>query len=421
MNEKFYSDLDGILRIPSVAIDGDEKYPFGEECAKALDYMLDLCDSFGFRTKRCGNYLGYAEIGEGDEIVGILAHLDVVPAGSDWDYPPFALTKATVDGEIRLIGRGVEDDKGPALICVYAMKKLLDDGVKLNRRVRLIFGLTEERGEWLDMQYYCKTEQLPVVGFTPDAGFPTAYGEKGIAHLALTIKNAGVDLVSGGSAANMVPDHCICEKDGVKFEAVGKSAHGSVPKLGKNAIIACMEKLHGASPCSLSKFVTECFDERCDGSLLGCACSDEPSGELSLNLGVASSEGGDATLIIDIRYPVTADFSKIAAAIEKKCSEYGVVATILENKAPVYFDKNGPLITTLCEIFKEHTGSDAEPFVMGGGTYARAMPNIVSFGPGFPGAPETAHQKNEFFLDKYVDTACKIYSDTIVRLCELKI
>lgn len=421
MNEKFYTDLDGLLRIPSVAVDGDKEYPFGKDCADALDYMLDLCASFGMRTKKCANYLGYAEIGEGDEIVGILAHLDVVPAGSGWDYPPFALTRVTVDGEDRLIGRGVEDDKGPALICVYAMKKLLDDGVKLSRRVRIIFGLTEERGEWIDMQYYCETEELPTVGFTPDAGFPTAYGEKGIAHFALTLHDGGIDTVKGGSAANMVPDACTCEIDGKIFEAEGKSAHGSMPHLGKNAIISCMEEVNKTSPCPLSKFVTACFDERCDGSLLGCACSDEPSGDLTLNLGVVYTEGKAVTLVIDIRYPVTADFAKIAEAIEKKCDEYGVSVQLLENKAPVYFDKNGPLITALCAAFREHTGSDAEPFVMGGGTYARAMPNIVSFGPGFPGAPETAHQKNEFFLDKYTDTACKIYEDTIIRLCDVKL
>ena len=143
MEKEFIDSLRGLLSIPSVAIDGDEKYPFGESCSRALDYMLNLCDSFGFRTKRCSNLLGYAEIGEGDELVGILAHLDVVPEGTGWDYPAFGLTE--VDDKI--YGRGISDDKGPAMMCVYAMKKLLDSGKKLDRRVRIIFGLTEERGE----------------------------------------------------------------------------------------------------------------------------------------------------------------------------------------------------------------------------------------------------------------------------------
>jgi len=167
--KEFYEALDGLMKIESVATDGDAVYPFGEGSAKALDYMLALCDELGFRTKRCSNLLGYAEIGEGDEMVGILAHLDVVPAGSGWDYPPFALTRVTVDGENRLYGRGVCDDKGPAMMCVYAMKKLMDSGKKLNRRVRIIFGLTEERGEWIDMEYYVNHEELPTYGFTPDA------------------------------------------------------------------------------------------------------------------------------------------------------------------------------------------------------------------------------------------------------------
>ncbi len=422
MNEQFYRDLDELLRIPSVAIDGDNEYPFGKECDRALDYMLDLCASYGFRTKKCGNLIGYAEIGEGEEIVGILAHLDVVPAGNGWDYPPFQLTRAVIDGVDSLVGRGVSDDKGPALICVYAMKNLLDEGVKLNRRIRIIFGITEERGEWLDMQYYCKTEQLPYVGFTPDASFPVCYGEKGIAHFDLIMPKtvAGIDSISGGSAANMVPDRCKCVVGGKEFSGEGISAHGSVPHIGKNAIIDCMKNVNNLSPCPLSDFVVRCFDERCGGELMGCACADSASGKLSLNLGVAQIRGEDVVLTIDIRYPVTCDFTPIKATINKKCAEFGVRAVLLENKAPVYFDKNGPLISTLSKIYKEYTGDNTEPYVMGGGTYSRAMPNIVAFGPGFPSSPETAHQKNENVPTAQIDTAYKIYADALARLCDIK-
>lgn len=422
MNEQFFKDLDGLIRIPSVAIDGDEKYPFGKECDNALDYMLSLCDSFGFRTKKCGNLIGYAEIGEGEEIVGILAHLDVVPEGNGWDYPAFKLSRAVIDGKDSIIGRGVSDDKGPALICVYAMKKLLDEGIHLRRRIRIIFGITEERGEWLDMQHYCKTEQLPYVGFTPDASFPACYGEKGIAHLDLIMPKsvAGIDFIDGGSAANMVPDRCSCTVNQKEFFGEGISAHGSVPHIGKNAIIDCMEKINKLSPCHLSDFVVRCFDERCGGELMGCACCDSASGKLSLNLGVAKMCGDDVVLTIDIRYPVTLDFAPIEKAITEKCADFKVKAVLLENKAPVYFDKNGVLISTLCKIYKEHSRDNTEPYVMGGGTYSRAMPNIVAFGPNFPSSPETAHQKNENVPVDEIDTAYKIYADALVKLCEIK-
>ncbi len=420
MTPDFYENLKGILKIPSVAVDGDERYPFGKDCEDALDYMLDLCKGFGFRTKKCANMLGYAEIGDGEEMLGILVHLDVVPAGNDWEYPAFDLTRITVDGEERLIGRGIDDDKGPALICVYAMKALVDSGVKLNRRVRIIFGLTEERGAWIDMDYYCKTEELPTFGFTPDASFPTAYGEKGIAHFELRMKKseAGVDEVFGGNAANMVPDKCTCIVNGKTFTGVGKSAHGSTPLIGKNAILDCFKKINAEAPCGLSDFICRCFDEKCDGSLIGCAVSDEPSGELTLNVGVASIDGDDVVITIDIRYPVTASFSKIESKIIESLKKYNVKVVTLENKAPVYFDKDSALIKTLCKIYNKHSGKNAEPFVMGGGTYARAMPNIVSFGAGMS---DSAHQKNEYVPEAKVDEAYKIYTDAILELTKIKL
>ena len=118
--------------------------------------------------KTCENRIGWAEIGEGEQLIGILAHLDVVPAGNDWDYPPYDLT--IEDGQ--MYGRGVVDDKGPAFCAVMAMKELLDSGVPLKKRVRIIFGCQEEAGDWLDMQYYREHEELPSYGFTPDADFP---------------------------------------------------------------------------------------------------------------------------------------------------------------------------------------------------------------------------------------------------------
>jgi len=422
MTEQFYRDLEGLLSIPSVAVDGDEKYPFGKACADALDYTLALCEGYGFRTKKCGNMLGYAEIGEGEEIIGILAHLDVVPEGNGWEYPAFGLTRVTVDGEERLYGRGVEDDKGPAMICIHAMKQLLETGVKLGRRVRIIFGLTEERGEWIDMNYYRETEELPVMGFTPDAAFPVGFGEKGIMHLALTMPRsvAGVDAVIGGDAANKVPDECSCTVGGKTYIGAGKSAHGSTPKLGKNAILDCMARVNTEAPCGLSKFICACFDEGCDGALVGAACSDDVSGELTLNVGVVREDGDNITTVIDIRYPVTtADSSKIIESIRTAASKYGVTLTVLEDKAPVYFDKNSKLITTLVNVFNEKTGLHTEPFTMGGGTYARAMPNIVSFGPAMPDSAEVAHQKNEYMPQATIDTALEIYKAAIERLANI--
>ncbi len=421
MKEKFYTDLEGLLKIPSVSVDGDGEYPFGKDCADALDYVLELCDSYGFRTKKCGNMLGWAEVGEGEEMIGILAHLDVVPASGDWDYPAYGLTRVKVDGEERLIGRGVTDDKGPAMICIHAMKALVDSGMPLTRRVRIIFGLTEERGEWLDMKYYLENEELPTFGFTPDASFPVGYAEKGIAvfELKMPLSESGVTAVSGGTASNMVPDYCECEINGGKLTATGVSAHGSTPALGVNAIVSLMSEVNGTSPCGLSEFIVKKIGTACDGSGLGICGSDSASGALTLNLGVIEVRGDEVVMTIDIRYPVTKDFGSIVTMLEANCRQYGVTVTEAGHKGPVYIEKDGALITALTEVFNDVTGLDAEPFSMGGGTYARAMPNIVSFGPAMPGAVETAHQKNEYTTVSDVDKAFRVYANALLRLMDI--
>lgn len=416
-NKDFIDALTGLLSIKSVSVDGDDDAPFGKGCAEALDYMLNLCDSFGFRTKKCSNLTGYAEIGEGTEIIGILVHLDVVPEGSGWDYPAFGCT--VVDGKI--YGRGVSDDKGPAMMCVFAMKELLESGRKLNRRIRIIFGLTEERGVWKDMNYYKETEELPTFGFTPDATFPAVYGEKGILVLKLKMPliKSGVDSVSGGNAHNMVPDFASAIIGGKEYTAVGKSAHGSLPEKGINAILKLMTEINATAPGKLSKFMTEKFGDTCDGSLIGCALSDKESGNLSLNVGVIEVEADNIAITIDIRYPVTYKGEDIAAIIERESAPYGVLVEIDEHKPPVYMDKNGPLITALMEVYREVTGDDREAYVMGGGTYARAMNNIVAFGPLFPNSPETEHQKNEYMLESEMNLARLIYKKALEKLLDI--
>ncbi|MBO5218945.1 MAG: Sapep family Mn(2+)-dependent dipeptidase [Clostridia bacterium] len=418
---EFYKSLAGLMEIPSVMIEGDETAPFGAACAKALDYVLELCSGFGFRTKKCGNMLGWAEIGEGDEMVGILAHLDVVPAGNGWDYPAFGQTEVEVDGEKRLYGRGICDDKGPAMMSIYSMKKLLDSGEKLTRRIRLIFGLAEERGEWEDMKYYSEHEELPTFGITPDATFPAVYGEKGIFVMELHMPKAfaGIDAVSGGSAHNVVPDSCKCEIGGKTYEAAGKSAHGSTPTKGVNAILACMKQVEAENSCNLSKFICSCFDEKCDGSLAGCGYSDEESGALTLNVGVIDVCGDDVVIEVDIRYPVTFRLETIRDSLCSAVAPYGVTCGQYEHKAPIYTDKNGALITALMGVYRDVTGDDAEPFVMGGGTYARAMPNIVAFGPMFLDSPETEHQKNEYMRESDLIKARKIYDAALYKMLKL--
>ena len=198
-----------IIRIKSVEAEAKPNMPFGEGPYKALEKALELSKEMGFDTKNLEGYAGYAEFGEGEETVGVLVHLDVVPEGEGWTYPPYG-------GEIhdgKIFGRGTTDDKGPAIATLYAMKALKDSEIPLSRKIRIIFGTNEETG-WGCMDYYFKHENPPTMAFTPDADFPVIHGEKGIIvfDLVQKINSNGccgiiVRELKGGNAPNMVPDH----------------------------------------------------------------------------------------------------------------------------------------------------------------------------------------------------------------------
>jgi len=418
-NEEMLKALESLLVIDSVCRPGEGGKPFGIGADKALETALALCADLGFKTKNCDGKIGWAEIGEGDEMIGILAHLDVVPEGSGWEYPAFGCT--VVDGKV--YGRGTSDDKGPAVTAIFAMKDLLDSGKKLNRRIRIIFGLSEEVGDWPDMEYYKQTEELPVFGFTPDASFPALYGEKGIADFSVTmpLEKSGFESVFGGQAVNMVPDAACAVVNGKTYSAEGKSAHGSTPAEGINAISKLMHEL-----CQLpdAPFAAKVYDEligfNCDASGMDCNLCDEQSGALTHNVGVVKSENGVFEMLFDIRYPVTKSLEEVKTRLEKALCPHGFDVKCYTHKAPVYMDKNGPVIKALMSAYRDETGdNETEPAVIGGGTYARAMDNIVAFGPGLPGREGTEHQKNEYVLLEDFYLARKIYRTALERLLEI--
>ena len=237
-----------LLAIESMARRDQEK-PFGNSVAQALDYTLSLCQRMGFHTKNADGLYGYAEIGEGAEIIGCLGHLDVVPAGDDWHYPPYA---GAIDGG-RMYGRGTIDDKGPTLIALFAAHDVAQAyeraGKPMPRRIRFIFGQTEESGPWDDMAAYVAHEEPVRFGFTPDADFPAIYCEKGILrlHLTMPLTDSGILDAKGGTVVNMVPDACTVTTAAGTYQAAGKCAHGSTPWRGENAIDRTMEQLPAES------------------------------------------------------------------------------------------------------------------------------------------------------------------------------
>lgn len=408
-----------LLQYKSVAEHGEAPYPYGKEVGAAKDYMLSLCQSFGFRTKDADGKYAYAEIGEGDELIGILCHLDVVPEGDGWEYPCFDGTVATVDGEERLYGRGTIDDKGPAVANVFAMKDLLDSGKPLTKRVRIIFGQSEENGDWDDIKAYKEHEELPTYGYNPDGEFPAIYGENGITlfKVSYPLAESGLTSIKAGSAPNAVADKCYVQlADGSVVETQGKAAHGCAPWLGESALSKAMEQLD----VPFAKMYNELIGWDLKGEKLGIAYADEASGALSLNAGKVVVEEETICMYLDIRYPVTADVEKLIATIAKGFAEYGASAELIHHMAPVYMDKNGPVMQALLGAYRQVTGDETDAMTTGGGTYARSMDNIIAFGPVFPGHACTEHEKNEYILVEDFLKLREVYRAALEALMEMK-
>ncbi|MDY3036349.1 MAG: Sapep family Mn(2+)-dependent dipeptidase [Absicoccus sp.] len=391
--------LKQLIAIPSVS---QTKYT-----KDALRYVLALCESFGFSVHDGGSY-GYAQIGQGEEMMGIIGHLDVVPAGQGWDSDPFTAT--IKEGQI--IGRGVMDDKGPMMVAIYAMKDVYESDKHLNKRVRIIFGTCEEVGEWEDIEAYKANEELPTFGFTPDADFPAIYGEKGLLQTEwhMPLKHSGFQSIEGGEAINMVPAWAKGQlDDGTWLEAKGKSAHGSMPKEGINAISKLMEQAHGP----LAAFYRDKIDMQ--GAKLHLDLADEQSGSLTLNVGKVEVRGKDVVLSVDIRYPVSYTEADVLTLLKQEV-EPDMHIVRISGKAPIYMDKNGPIITKMLEAYRTVTHDDSDPLVIGGGTYARAMDHIIAFGPVFPGVELTEHQANERIDIADLEKAREIYRLAIEKL-----
>lgn len=337
--EELLKSLQELLAIESVARRDQEK-PFGNGVAQALDYTLSLCQRMGFHTKNADGLYGYAEIGDGAEIIGCLGHLDVVPAGDGWHYPPYA---GTIDGG-RLYGRGTIDDKGPTLIALFAAHDVAQAyeraGKPMPRRIRFIFGQTEESGPWDDMAAYVAHEEPVRFGFTPDADFPAIYCEKGILrlHLTMPLTGSGILDAKGGTVVNMVPDACTVTTAAGTYQAAGKCAHGSTPWRGENAIDRAMEQLPAESGPFAAAY-RALFGSDVYGKKLGIAMTSPDSGPLSMNVGLLRVEDGLIRLSVDIRHPETAAADHIAETVRRAVEPYGFTLAPIHPEKSVYQDK----------------------------------------------------------------------------------
>ena len=458
--------LQQLLRInteqtPPVTAKDGQVYPFGEGNQACLEAALAMGQRMGFVTRNVDNYGGHIDwpgTDENPKIMAVLGHLDVVPAGSGWDFEPYgAEVKAGY-----IYGRGTTDDKGPVVSCLYCMKALKDAGYQPKNTIRLILGLDEETG-WKGMKYYFDKVERPDFGFTPDADFPIINGEKGILTFELAKKfgrtqagSKGLELrsLAGGTAPNSVPDKCravvrseaagaydkikekaaawreltgyklSCKGMGKSLELMvtGISAHGAHPDRGLNAVSVMMEFLgqlnfinedHNDFISFYNKYIGFCLD----GAGMGIDFEDEKSGRMVFNVGLAELSPEAGKITINLRYPVSCNPDTIFAAMEPLLTQYNMGRIVLKHQEPIYLDLDNPMVELLMDIYRKQTGDEtSQPIVIGGGTYARATPNIIAFGAAFPGDEDLMHQKNERLSLQRLRMMTKIYAETIYKL-----
>jgi|GEM_PF-35525 len=446
--------LSDLIKIPSVKGAPLPGAPFGQPAADALKYVLELCSSLGMRTANLDGYCGYAEVGSGEQQLGVLTHLDVVPAGECWSQPPFG----GVMEQDKLYGRGALDNKGPAIASVFALAAVMNSGFHFQKRVRLIFGCDEESG-WECMKHYEACEKLPDMAFTPDAEYPVIITEKGICHVHLmtNLEEGAYRLqISGGERENIVPSVAKAVVQGnidrlyptlmnydnhsknitfsvqentLEIVSNGSAAHASTPEKGINAFFELFKfllalNLGGDQGKFIQTVCTLFVDQYYGEGIKGLHISDTESGPLTLNLGLCyvgvndsfpTMKPENASLDLDIRYPVTASLETVINSLQIVLPDNWDIE-VTHHQAPHAVDADHILVRTLLSVYRKYTGKTSAPIAIGGGTYARTIPLAVAFGPIFEGQPSAVHNKDEYITAQDFIKNAQIFAAAIARL-----
>ncbi|WP_300251753.1 Sapep family Mn(2+)-dependent dipeptidase [uncultured Subdoligranulum sp.] len=443
-------DITRLVAVPSVEGTPEPGAPFGAGPRAALDKALEIAAELGLETYNAEGYIGWAQTGPiagGQKYLATITHTDVVPEGNGWDADPY--TVRVRDGW--LLGRGVSDDKGPGILCLYALKYLKDSGIELKYPVRALLGTNEETNMH-DVDYYAAHYPMPAFCFTPDAEFPVCNGEKGGFNgeiVSPRLENGVILDFQGGVARNAVPDRAFCTvrvapdaiecTEGVTKEAgengatvlrgQGKSGHAAMPAGTVNAIsllVDCLLHNHIGTEAEQAYLrVLQKLHAATDGSAVGIAADDGLFDPLTIIGGTIGQEDGVIRQSFDCRYPTNTDPEKMTAALEQVCG----TAAHLENltsRVPFYIAADSPAIQTLINTYNEVTGEQQTPFTMGGGTYARHFPYAVSFGPehtdvAIPAFAGPMHGANEGAPFEKLIEALKIYILALLRLQDVEL
>ncbi|MFW5789440.1 MAG: Sapep family Mn(2+)-dependent dipeptidase [Spirochaetota bacterium] len=463
--EHIVADLRELIRIPSVRGEARPDAPFGPGPARALRYVLERGAALGFATRTVDNVAGHVQYGVRGPLVGVLVHLDVVPAGDAWKHDPF-------EGEVEdgcVFGRGASDNKGPAVAALYCLRAYADLVADPPARIRIIFGTNEESG-MACMRRYFAAEELPEMGFSPDAAYPLFNREKGIFNATLRASRSGLRLVSelsGGEALNSVASRAVAaiapqladvareavgayradgcveprvalapgvrEDGGLRLVATGVSAHGGSPEKGVSAIahlVALLAQISGEAKASGQvpggepvepelRALGRLVGFETTGESLGIACRDEESGALSVNWGTLVLEEDSIEAALNIRYPVTGDFERIVSVLERTTAHHGFSVEVSAHLPPLYLPEDHPLIVRLLRAYERVTGERASPRAMAGGTYARMLANRgVAFGANFADEDTRGHRPDEFIRVESLMRHARICTEALLELAQ---
>ena len=442
MHDEMIDTLQKWIRVPSVKGEAAPGAPFGKEVRSMLDMALADCEQMGFKTQNFDGYIAHADLGEGsdEDALAILAHLDVVPEGDGWKYPPYG---AVIENG-RMYGRGTSDDKGPAVTALYAMKAVKDAGIPLRRKVRLILGCDEESG-WEDIAHYNKVATMPRMGFSPDASYPIINIEKGICRLELhgVLSNEGLQVIAfnngerpnvipglasalvAGDAATVAQAEAAAKKldipaevqltdKGVSITVTGISGHAAYPETARNANGEMLLLLRELGVQGDLRLLADKIGLDYRGEGLEISVSDGISGYLTCNLGIIRAGEGGVYATLDIRYPVMTNPDMIIKNVS--ASLPGMRVDAMEVKEPHHVPAGSELVQNLLDAYHEVTGYERKCLYTGGGTYARSLQEGVAFGASFPQDEDLAHQANEYADIEGLYKNIKIFALAIVKL-----
>lgn len=420
--KNFVKDLTELIEFKSTEGEKENGAPFGREVKNALRFFLSLAEKFGFETINYEDYAGEIIFGKkGLPEIGIIGHLDVVPAGGGWDTDPFALTLK--DGVY--YGRGVQDDKGPMLQCLYALKELKDSDAEPAVRFRLFVGCNEETG-WGDVKYLSAHTDIPKYGFSPDGDFPVSYAEKGVEVFEFdfpALKN--FTELKGGTAVNAVCAYAsvrandkgindaLIEKYGLKrtgdlIESFGTAAHGSAPELGKNAFLPLFKYMADCGE-NLSDIIEYLF---CDKLGISKLCNEQ--GRVTFSPDLIEEKNGKTVIVCDCRVPAPLTLKDVTAITDK----FGIKYAVSEKHPPLVVEKHGKFVETLLSAYKKVTGENAEARSMGGSTFARVFEKGCAFGCEFEGVDAHIHDANERISEELLLKSYEIYKTALFDLAK---